>query len=202
VKGGKWEKEPSADYHAASNMSGITTTQSKIAEDLDAYAMASWFTSAYLIAMSSISPLSARLAQIFSPRSCIFVASIFFSIGGVVTSQAPDLKIFLLGRAISGVGGAGIMTISFILVLELSGKKRRGLFIGLVNTGFTTGVSLGAVIAGALLPVTGWVSLSFWVLRVVIDNFPEIPFLDPKSLRSLGWHRSLLQYSSILYLRA
>ena len=64
---------------------------------------------------------------------------------------------FLLGRAIQGIGGAGIMTVSFILVLELTGKKRRGLFIGLVNAGFTTGVSVGAVVAGALLPVTGWV---------------------------------------------
>jgi predicted MFS family arabinose efflux permease len=54
------------------------------------------------------------------------------------------------------------MTISFILVLELSGKKRRGLFIGLVNTGFTTGVALGAVIAGALLPIRGWRFL-FWI---------------------------------------
>jgi MFS family permease len=50
------------------------------------------------------------------------------------------------------------MTISFILVLELSGKKRRGLFIGLVNSGFTTGVSLGAVVAGALVTGMGWVN--------------------------------------------
>jgi MFS family permease len=140
-------------------MSGITTTQSKIAEDLDAFANASWFTSTYLIAMSSMSPIAARLAQIFSPRNCIIVASALFSVGGVVTSQAKSLPVFLLGRGISGIGGAGIMTISFILVLELSGKKKRGLFIGLVNTGFTTGVSLGAVIAGALLPITGWVHL-------------------------------------------
>ena len=109
--------------------------------------------------MSSLSPIAARLAQIFSPRNCIFVASVLFALGGVVTSQAPDLKVFLIGRAITGAGGAGIMTISFILVLELSGKKRRGLFIGMVNSAFTMGVSLGAVIAGALLPVTGWVSL-------------------------------------------
>jgi MFS family permease len=99
----------------------------------------------------------ARLAQIFSPRTCILVSAILFSIGGLVTSQALTLRIFLLGRAISGAGGAGMMTIAFILVLELSSKKKRGLFIGLVNAGFTTGVSLGAVIAGALLPVTGWV---------------------------------------------
>lgn len=87
----------------------------------------------------------------------MFAASIFFAVGGVITSQALTLSAFLLGRAIQGIGGAGIMTVSFILVLELSGKKRRGLFIGLVNTGFTTGVSIGAVVAGALLPVTGWV---------------------------------------------
>ena len=157
----------------ASNMSGITTTQSKIAEDLDAFAEAIWFASVYLvshfirkrpfltntlqIAMSSTSPLAARLAQIFSPRNCVFAASIFFAIGGVVTSQARSLHMFLLGRAIQGIGGAGIMTVSFILVLELTGKKRRGLFIGLVNAGFTTGVSVGAVVAGALLPITGWV---------------------------------------------
>ena len=108
--------------------------------------------------MSSIAPLAGRLAQIFSARKCIFVSSIIFSTGGLVTSQAPSLALFLTGRAISGVGAAGILTISIILVLELTGRKRRGLFIGLVNTGYTSGVALGAVIAGALLPVTGWVS--------------------------------------------
>jgi len=114
------------------------------------------------IAMSSFSPIAARLAQIFSPRSCIFVAALLFSIGGIITSQAPSIEVFLFGRVVSGSGAAGIMTISFILVLELSGKKRRGLFIGLINTGFTIGVSLGAVIVGALLQVRGWRFL-FWI---------------------------------------
>ncbi|EKD16548.1 putative MFS multidrug transporter [Drepanopeziza brunnea f. sp. 'multigermtubi' MB_m1] len=142
----------------ASNMSGITTTQSRIAEDLDAFAEASWFTSTYLIAMSSCSPLAAKLAEIFSPRNCVFAASILFAVGDVITSQAHTLLVFLLGRAIQGIASAGIMTTSYILVLELSGKKKRGLFIGLVNTGFTTGVSFGAVIAGALLP-----RFLFWI---------------------------------------
>lgn len=38
----------------ASNMSGITTTQSKIAEDLDAFANASWFTSTYLVSLTPV----------------------------------------------------------------------------------------------------------------------------------------------------
>lgn len=156
-------------------MSGLTTTQSKIAEELDAYNSTTWFTSTYLvckppvtipfysiltksqIAMSSTSPLTARLAAIFSPRVCLFYSAILFAVGGLVTSQAGNLTTFLIGRGITGLGGSGIITISFIVVLELTGKKKRGIFIGLLNTGFTTGVSFGAVIFGALVNPMGWV---------------------------------------------
>jgi MFS family permease len=148
-------------FLAASNLSLVTTTQSKIAEDLDAFAAASWFTSAYMIAMSSTTILAGRLAQIFSPRSCVLVSSIFFGVGGVIASQGKSMQVFLLGRIVQGIGGGSIMTVSLILVLELSAKKRRGLHIGLVNSVFTMGVSFGAVIAGALLPITGWVSFFF-----------------------------------------
>lgn len=112
--------------------------------------------------MSSFAPLAGRLSQLFSPRNCILASALLFAIGGIVTSQAASLGVFLAGRGISGVGGAGILTISFILVLELADKKRRGIFIGLVNAGYTSGVALGAVIAGALFPITGWRAL-FWV---------------------------------------
>jgi MFS family permease len=70
------------------------------------------------------------------------------------------MQVFLLGRIIQGIGGGSIMTVSLILVLELSVKKRRGLHVGLVNSVFTMGVSFGAVIAGALLPITGWVNFT------------------------------------------
>ena len=104
-----------------------------------------------------MSPLAGRLSQMFSPRNCIFLATLIFSLGVFITSRASDLPQFLLGRAVTGVGAAGIFTLSIILVIKLTSKRRRGLFIGLLNTGYTTGVSLGAVIAGALLAPLGWV---------------------------------------------
>ena len=139
------------------NITMLTTTQSVIAADLDAFSEASWLTSSYLIAISSIAPLFGRLSQIFSPRMCISVATVISAAGGLVTSSANGVKHFLLGRAIMGVGAAGVMTVATILVLEAAGQKRRGLFIGCLNAGFTTGVALGAVVAGQLLPVIGWV---------------------------------------------
>ncbi|GJC98328.1 major facilitator superfamily transporter [Colletotrichum higginsianum] len=143
----------------ASNTSGMTMTQSVVAEDLEAYADAMWFTSSYLISMASLAPLFGRLATIFSPRSLVLPLGCFFAAGGVVTSQAPSFWVFIAGRILTGMGGAGIMTLSVILVLELVGKRRRGVFVGLVNAGFTIGLSFGAVVYGALLPVIGWRAL-------------------------------------------
>lgn len=153
-----------ADYLLlqACNMSGMTMVQSAIAEELEAYELVTWFTSAYMISVASSAPLAGRLATIFSPGLMILASGFFFAVGAVVTSRASSFAIFTLGRVLIGVGGGGVMTLSLILVLQLTSRKRRGLFVGMVNFGFTLGVSFGAVVFGALLPVLGWRAL-FWV---------------------------------------
>ncbi|KAI0551650.1 major facilitator superfamily domain-containing protein [Xylaria curta] len=145
----------------AMNMSGITMAQSTIAADLDAYENAMWFTTSFLVAMSSMSPLIGKLSTIFSPRSMVLVSSVLFAIGCLVTSQARTFAGFIIGRVITGLGGGGTMVLAFILVLELTTKRNRGLFIGILNAGFTTGVSLGAVVFGGLIETIGWRPL-FW----------------------------------------
>ena len=112
--------------------------------------------------MSSTSPLAGRLAQLFSPRICIFVSTVILAFGGLISSFAADFTAFIAGRIVTGVGAAGIFTVSMIIVLELTTPKRRGLFIGLLNSGYTIGVAAGATIAGLLLPHVGWRAL-FWL---------------------------------------
>ncbi|KAK3659007.1 hypothetical protein LTR56_001444 [Elasticomyces elasticus] len=145
----------------ATNISLLTTTQTSIAGDLDAYEKTSWFTSSYLIAMSALSPLNGKLAAVFSPRICIFASTIILALGVVLSSLAQSFEAFVTGRAITGIGASGVFTISIIIVLELTGSKRRGLAIGLLNSGYTVGVAVGATAAGALLPYIGWRAL-FW----------------------------------------
>ncbi|TKA31785.1 hypothetical protein B0A50_01864 [Salinomyces thailandicus] len=145
----------------ATNISLITTTQSRIAADLDAFDKTSWFTSAYLIAMSALGPLNGKLSSVFSPRICIFASTIILAIGSVLSSLAQSFEAFVFGRAVTGMGASGVFTISIIIVLELTGSKRRGIAIGLLNSGYTVGVAVGATAAGGLLPLVGWRAL-FW----------------------------------------
>ena len=103
-----------------------------------------------------------------------------FTLGVLVTSIAPTLASFLLGRVITGVGASGIFGVSILLVLELTSKKRRGLFIGVLNTGFTLGVSLGAVIAGALASGVGWRSIFYCQAPLALVAGISIFFAIPK----------------------
>lgn len=184
-------------------MSGVTMAQGPIAEELEVYDDVMWFTTSYLIAISALSPLSGRLASIFSPRTLVLPMGFFFVAGQTVTAIAHSFAVFILGRVLTGVGGAGVMTLSVILILELVGKERRGIFIGLLNCGFTIGLSSGAIVYGALLPVMGWVC-------IIIPSQPSVLFeslltltgstetrLRPAvSNRLGGFYRVILQHSA------
>jgi MFS family permease len=141
----------------ATNISILTTTQSAIAADLDAFDKVTWLTSSYLIAMSSLAPLMGRLSQVFSPRLCMFISTVIIAAGTLIVATSKTFEMFIVGRVISGAGASGIFIVASIIVIQMTSPERRGLFIGLVNTGMTAGVSLGAVIAGALESKIGWV---------------------------------------------
>ncbi|KAJ5161344.1 hypothetical protein N7492_006736 [Penicillium capsulatum] len=145
----------------STNMSMMTTAQSSIAADLDAFAETTWFTSSYMIAMSSVTPLAGRISAIFTPRIYIVFSSTIMAIGLFITAAASTLTVFLLGRSVAGIGSGGLMSATIILALDLASSTRRGLFIGLISTGYTVGLSSGAVLAGLLAPTLGWRFL-FW----------------------------------------
>jgi predicted MFS family arabinose efflux permease len=108
------------------------------------------------IAGASITPLAGRLCQIFSPRAYILVSSFIMATGALITCLSSRLAFFLIGRAVNGIGGAAVFPVSLILIIELTGMKRRGIYLGCVNTCYTIGVACGAIIAGALESVIGW----------------------------------------------
>lgn len=161
------------------NISALTTIQSPIAIDLDATTETSWFVSAFLIGISSITPIAGKLSQIFSARVYLLWSTVLSAVGLLVTAFASSLAIFLTGRAIQGVGIAAIAPVAFILVNEHASKKRRGLLFGLINCSYTSGVACGAIIGGVLEPVTGW-RACFWlqvpfVLFAAVTAFFSIP---------------------------
>lgn len=139
-------------------MSGMTLIQGAIAAQFDSYgSSAMWFTGAYLIPMSSLAPVTGRLATIFPPRTLILLIAALIATGGLVCTVSTSFGVFVAGRVIAGTGAAGVLSLAIIIAIELASEKSRGLVLGLINAGFTAGVSFGAIVFGGLMPVIGWV---------------------------------------------
>lgn len=112
--------------------------------------------------MASITPLAGRLCQIFRPQSYVLVSCLILAIGQLVAGTAKNLEAYLVGRVIMGVGTAGNFPVALIVIIDLTTVKRRGLFMGLLNTAFTTGIAFGGVLAAALEHRLHWRPV-FWL---------------------------------------
>lgn len=111
----------------------VATLSAPIATSFDSFSLLSWIGSAYLIANAAIQPISGRLTDIFSRRTGLIYANIFFAVGNLICGLAWTRWMMIFGRVIAGVGGGGLTAISTFLASDLVPLRRRGLWQGFGN---------------------------------------------------------------------
>jgi MFS family permease len=86
------------------------STYAVISSHFGAANMASWLTTSYLVTSTAFLPLYGRFSDIFGRRVCFFVSTVTFSVGCLGCGAAGDIIFLVCTRALSGLGGAGLMT--------------------------------------------------------------------------------------------
>ena len=74
----------------------------------------------------------------------------------VATAFAPNVAVFLVLRALFGIGMGGEWGVGTSLVMEKVPARRRGMLSGLLQEGYAAGYLLAAVAAWFLLDRFGW----------------------------------------------
>ncbi|KAF3482139.1 azole resistance protein 1 [Arthroderma uncinatum] len=86
----------------------ITTAIPKITNDFRSIQDIGWYGSAYFMPFAAFQLIFGKLFS-FYPIKYVFLASIFiFEVGSLICGTAPTSSVFILGRAIAGLGSAGI----------------------------------------------------------------------------------------------
>src|SRR5215469_6803554 len=76
------------------------------------------------------------LADRYGRRRPLIACVLFFSIVSALTPFAPNYTVFLILRALYGVGMGGYWGIGASLVMESSPSRWRGLFSGILQSGY------------------------------------------------------------------
>lgn len=77
-----------------------------------------------------------------------------FEVGSIVCAAAPSSNALIVGRVISGIGGAGVAPGAFLLVFFLVPMQARPKYIGGLGSVFGITSILGPILGGYLTAVT------------------------------------------------
>jgi SHS family lactate transporter-like MFS transporter len=96
------------------------------------------------------------LGDKFGRRVPLMGDIIFYSVIELLTAFAPNFTIFLILRALFGVGMGGEWGLGASLAMESLPTATRGLFSGILQQGYATGYLLAAVVYWIVFPLFGW----------------------------------------------
>ena len=96
------------------------------------------------------------IADRYGRKGPLIACVLFFTTFTVFTGYAPDYKIFLLMRALYGIGMGGYWGIGASYAMESSPQRYRGLISGLLQGGYPFGYLLTALAMQTLVPSLGW----------------------------------------------
>ena len=119
-----------------------------------------------LTATLAMRPLGALLfgllADRYGRRVPLMADVIFFSVVELLCGFAPNYTVFLILRALYGIGMGGEWGVGASLAMETVPPRWRGVFSGILQSGYSVGYLLAALAARFILPTLGWRAM-FWV---------------------------------------
>ncbi|MFT3774110.1 MAG: MFS transporter [Minicystis sp.] len=100
--------------------------------------------------------LGGALADRVGKRDVLATTVLLYSLGSLVAGLAPVFPVFLLGRALVGLGVGGEWAIGHGMLAEAVEPSYRGRASAFLQAGEPVGVALAAVAGYLLVPLVGW----------------------------------------------
>ncbi|MBF4632828.1 multidrug efflux MFS transporter [Agreia pratensis] len=146
-------------------------------KDLDIAAEAAqWLTTAFMLTMAVVIPITGFLLQRFNTRPVFLAAMALFSAGTFISAMAPGFEILLAGRVIQASGTAIMMPLLMTTVLNLVPPATRGRTMGNISIVISVAPAIGPTISGLILSVLDW-RWMFWIVLPIAVGSLVLGFL-------------------------
>ena len=187
-----------AMFLAALNQTIVATALPTIGRDLADFENLSWTVTAYLLTSTVVASLYGKLSDIHGRRAIMLFAIGIFVVGSATCALAPNMITLVLGRALQGLGGGGIMPLSQVIIADVSAPRERGRYqaiIGIVWVGAGIG---GPVVGGFMAEHLHW----SWIFWINVPMGIAAAWLTNTALRRLPrnerWHQLDIPGASLM----
>ncbi|TIH35148.1 MDR family MFS transporter [Subtercola vilae] len=115
-----------------------------------------WVTTAYILASTIMLPVYGKLGDLIGRKGLFIAAISLFIVGSVVGGLAPDMGQLIVGRAIQGLGGGGLMILSQAIIADVVPARERGKYMGIMGGVFALSSVAGPLLGGWFTEGPGW----------------------------------------------
>ncbi|WP_072341406.1 MFS transporter [Actinomyces urinae] len=110
-----------------------------------------------------------------------------FSLGALAAGVAPNLAVFIVGRAIQGLGSGMIMVPLYVMVGDVVSNERRPFFFAVFSFAWVLPSMIGPSIAGYIVQHWSWRLVFLLIIPIALAALlPLIPILRRMPAKELG----------------
>ena len=117
---------------------------------------AQWLTTAFLLTMAVVIPVTGFLLQRFNTRPVFLLAVSLFAAGTAIAAVSPNLWTLVFGRVVQAGGTAIMMPLLMTTVMTLVPPNERGKMMGNISIVMSVAPAVGPVLAGFILAYLDW----------------------------------------------
>lgn len=140
----------------------VITALPTIAGDLGGRSDISWIVTAYLLTSTAAAPLYGKLSDLYGRMHLYQLAIAVFVAGSALSALSQDMGMIIAGRAIQGVGSAGLITLPSAMVADVAAPRQRARFQSVTILNFTLASALGPLVGGLFVDDISWRWI-FWI---------------------------------------
>src|SRR3954467_14111214 len=141
---------------AALDQTIVATALPTIVGELGGLEHLSWVTSAYLLAVTAVTPIYGKLGDLYGRKRVLQSAVVIFLFGSALCGLARSLEALIAFRAVQGLGGGGLMVSSMAAVGDVIPPRERGRYQGIFGGVFGLSSVAGPLIGGFFTTHLSW----------------------------------------------
>jgi MFS family permease len=134
----------------------LPAIMSSVGVDLSHLQQATPIISGFLVGYVAVLPLLGRLSDLYGRSPVLIGCLLLFAGGSLLTASATTLGAVVVGRALQGAGGGGLVPVTLALVADLWPAPRRGVPLGVVGAVQEFGSVIGPLYGAALTAASTW----------------------------------------------
>ncbi|MGN7977018.1 MDR family MFS transporter [Microbacterium sp. 22195] len=129
---------------------------------------AQWVTSAFMLTMAVVIPITGFLLRRFTTRQMFLSAIALFSVGTLLAALATGFPMLLGARVVQASGTAVMMPLLMTTIMNLVPAASRGRMMGRVSVVISLAPAIGPTMSGFLLDHFGWRAIFVVVLPIAL----------------------------------